>query len=321
MIAALSTLIAGEMKLHDREGTRPVAPPLSIGEVVDATIKEKQGGKYVIMVKGISMEASSNVPLGEGQKISLRISQLYPKILMIPVTGEESPAVARQVLEHVKIFKQDPAMLGSIFQRGKDIFSREKMAQYKELMPATDFQAIKDHLEGLIFSKDDLGGYARRLGLCHEHVLASGTGIGDNLKAAMMKLQEDIDSLLSGKSTAGDALAELSEFAALTVGKIETCQVVNCLSVDREGLFFLPIPFLLKDDLRIGEFYASKKETVRGKEFRAVLFLDMDNLGKIMADIKLTDASMKCAFRCEDVGARDFLSERIGFLKEGLEAL
>ena len=321
MIAAFSSLIAGEIKLKDRETLRTIPPSLSVGEIIEATVKGKQGDKYIINVKGMTMEASSGIPLSTGQKITVQIRQLHPQILMLAVKGEEVSSGAGQFLEHVRNFKQDQSLLKQIFQKGKDIFSQDNMARYRELMPTTDFQAMKDRLESLIFAKDTLTEYAGKLGLLHEHALYSGAGNSDNLKAVMMRLQEDIEKVTSEKGAAGTALAGLSDFAATTVARIETCQAVNLLSMDRGGMFFLPLSFLFNGEFRAGEFYASKTEGSRGKALRAVLFLDMNNLGKMMADIKLTDDSIRCAFRCEDSKACNFLADRIDSLTDGLAAL
>ncbi len=321
MISALSALIAGEIKLKDKVAPGAVTPPLSVGEVVEATVSGKQGGKLTIMVKGMPLEATSSVPLGEGQKITVRISQLFPRIVMIPMNAGEAPEGAQPLLAHIRNFKQDPAMLKNIFSMGKDILTPANIAKYQEMMPATNFGAIRERLDSLLFAKDTLGEYAGKLGLMHEHAIASGRGESDNLKAMMIRLQEDIAKVVSEKGASSKELTVLSEYAASSVSGIESFQAVNLLSMDKDALFFLPLLFQFNNEIRTGDFFASQKETVQGKELRAVVFLDMDNLGKVMAEARLAGGSVKCSFRCEDPETRDFLSARATLLKDGLDAL
>jgi hypothetical protein len=259
--------------------------------------------------------------LGEGQKITVRISQLFPKILMTPMKTDEVSEVPQRLLEHIKSFKQYPAILKAVFEMEKDILSISNINKYQDLMPDTDFRAIKDRFESLFFSKDTLGKYAERLGLHHEHAIASGRGSNDNLKALLMKLQEDIEKVVARKGDPDNNLDGLYKFADGTINKIETYQAVNLLSMDKDALFFLTLPFKFKNDVRTGEFYASKKGTVRGEELRAVLFLDMDNLGKVMAEARLNGSRIQCSFRCENPEVRNFLSARTTLLKDGLDAL
>jgi len=321
MINALPTLMAGEIKLNGKTDAAPMTPPLSVGEVLEATVTGRQGGKFTILVKGFPMEASSDVPLAEGQKLAVRINQLYPKILMGPVKCAGMTEDSGPILERIRLFRQNPDLFLHTFQVGKEMFSSSNIEKFQALLPETDFPAMKDRFESLVFSGDALEDHAGKLGLLHEHAILSGRGSGDNLKAMLMNLQAAIERTIGEKGAAGSALAGLSEFAASTVAGIETCQAVNLLSMDQEGLFFLPLPFLVRDDIRTGEFYAAKKKTARGEELRAVLFLDMDNLGKVMAEARLAGGSIKCAIRCEDPAARDFLASRTALLKDGLDAL
>ena len=93
------------------------------------------------------------------------------------------------------------------------------------------------------------------------------------------------------------------------------------MSLEKDGLLFLPLSLMFGNEIRTGEFYASAKETPRGKEMRAILFLDTDHLGRIMAEASLSGGSVKCYFRCEEDQTRDFLAGRISELKDGLEAV
>ncbi|MDQ5985834.1 MAG: hypothetical protein CSYNP_01551 [Syntrophus sp. SKADARSKE-3] len=321
MITPISALITGDIKRLDKIQDRTVMPPLAVGEVVDATVMGKQNGKTLISVKGMTLEASSTNPLTEGQKITVRISQVSPKIIMVPLGIMDGAEGSLPLTEHIKAFKQDPAMLLSIFKAAKDVLSSQNVKSYQSLMPDSNVVQIKEHLESLLFSKDTLGNYADKLGLLHEHAIAAGNGTGDNLKAMLMKLQEDIQRTVAGNNGTAKDLAGLSEFAASTIGKIETYQAVNLMSMQKDGLFFLPIPFMFQQDIQTGEFFASTKETAQGKELRAVVFLETDKLGKVMAEARLTGDSIRCFFRCDMPDTRDLLAARTAALKDGLDAL
>ncbi|MDD5167393.1 MAG: flagellar hook-length control protein FliK [Syntrophales bacterium] len=322
MISVLTALIGGEIKFRDTAVSTPASAPLSVGEVVDATVTGKQNGKFIINVKGTSLIASSNLPLDEGQKIAVRISQLQPKIVMVPLNcALEVTDGEKQLLDHLMQFKQDPAMLEVIFNAGKEILSPSQIKKYQQLMPESDFHAISERFESLLVSKDTLGEYADKLGLLHEHAIAQGKGTTDNLKSLLIKLQDDIGRVVSEKVGVAKELSALSEFVSSSINKIETYQAVNVMSLGKDGPLLLPFPLLFKDEIRTGEFYASSKETSAGRELRAVLFMDMDNLGKIMAEARLSGGGMRCFLRCENPETRDFLAERISGLKDGLDAL
>ena len=321
MITPLSAIPAGEIRLKGQTGSRSAVPPLAVGEVVDAVVAGKQDGKMTITVKGMPLEASSNIPLEEGQVIRVRISQLSPKIVMTPVRGGDVADGASQLVNNIKNFRSDPALFKGMIATGKELLSQKNIDRYRDLMPRTDFAAIKERMDSLIFSKDTFQGYAERLGLLHEKSVASGQGASDNLKAMMMKLQDDVRQAMAGKGADGNALSGLEEFAAATVQKIETCQAVNLMSLEKDGLMFLPLSLLFGNEIRTGEFYAASKETPRGKEMRAVLCLETDNLGRIMAEASLSGGAIKCYFRCEEDQARDYLASRLAELKDGLEAV
>lgn len=321
MITPISVTPVGEIKLKDAPGSRTALPPLSVGEVIEATVTGKQGGKVTLQVKGMSLEASSNIPLEAGQTISVRISQLSPKILMTPLKGGDAADASQPIMEHIKNFRMNPALFKGVVATGKDLLSSASIENYKDLMPNTNFEAIKERFDSLLFSKDTFRNYGDRLGLLHEHAIATGKGSNENLKAMLLKLQEDIRQAVSGKSGAGEIMAALDDFAAATVQKIETCQVINVMSMEKGGPFFLPLSFLFGNEIRTGEFYATAKETGRGKEMRAVLFLDLDHLGRVMAEASLVNGDLKCYFRCEEEETREFLSRRVSDLKDGLEAV
>ena len=323
MISVLSALIGGDLRLRDAKAlSSDAALPLSIGEVVDATVVGKEGSKLLIDVKGMTLAASSNLPLAEGQTVSLRISQLQPSILLVALngTGEALEGGGMQ-LEHLIRFKQDPGMLTGIFTASKDVLSPAKIASYRQLLPGTDVSAISERLDSLLFSKESLDGLADKLGLLHEYNIASGKGAADNLKAMLIALQDDIAKAVSAKPDAAKELSELSAFAAASIDKIEAYQTINVLSLEKDGPFFLPLPFLFQNGIRTGEFYGTAKDTAEGKELRAVVFMDLEKLGKVMAEARMVGGGLRCLFRCEVPETRDFLSERISLLKDGLDAL
>lgn len=320
MISALTVLPAGNIRQQRQTVSAPM-PPLAIGEVVEATVVAKQDGKFRIAVKGVYMEASSELPLAEGQKITVQVGRLHPQILLVPVNGEERDLQPR-INDLVRNFKQEPNVLENTFASGRDMLSPARIDRCRNLMPGTDLLAIRERLLSLLFSRETLEDYAGRLGLLHERAIAEGKGGDDNLKAMLIKLQEDIEKIISRGGTIAPEVAGLQDFAASAIGRIETLQAVNLLSAAQDGLFFFPFPYLARhDEIRTGEFFASRKEAAQGRELRAVLFLDLDRLGKIMAEARLTGGAIRCAFRCEKEEARGILSEKIPLLQEGFSAL
>jgi len=280
----------------------------------------KEDGKFRITVKGITMDASSGLPLAEGQRIAVRIGRLHPQILMIPVIGDDRDQSPR-LIELVRHFKQELSTLKNLFASIQEKLSPAIIDGCRNLMPGKNLQAIRDRFLSLLFSRDSLGECAGRLGLLHERSIAQGRGGDDNLKALLIKLYEDIEKMAAQGGAITPDLAELREFASSTISRIEILQAVNLLSAQDDGLFFFPFPYQAGNDIRTGEFFASRKGTAKGRELRAVLFLDLDRLGEVMAEARLIGDSIRCFFRCENEAARDILAEQIPLLREGFSAL
>ncbi|MDD5722911.1 MAG: hypothetical protein PHY29_04135, partial [Syntrophales bacterium] len=69
-------------------------PPLSVGEVVQATVVGKGVGRGVVIdVKGVRALAESDLPLKGGTKGFVRVEQLRPRVILriLQSVGETHP--------------------------------------------------------------------------------------------------------------------------------------------------------------------------------------------------------------------------------------
>ena len=70
-------------------GKNPIPfPGISIGEILEAGVAEKMGDqKMLITLKGVSMQADSEVQLNAGDKIQVKVEAIHPQLVLRVVEG------------------------------------------------------------------------------------------------------------------------------------------------------------------------------------------------------------------------------------------
>ncbi len=337
---SLSPAIPGAEVTRPGKARSPAATlPVSVGELLEVTVGEKVGpSRYLLSWKGFQFAAATDISLHSGEKLTVRLEQLHPGIVL-RLGGQENPAAL--FADYLRDYRANPQALAEIFQRGQDVFGQQAT---DDLLSETGQQAlanVKKLMEALLCSPESLKNpfflkeYISKLGLLLERQWqaavtqgkSAGPLPGDTLKGALLKLAAELQGILKGSvASEPDKFAQLSNLAKLTeemVKAIETQQVVNVQVQENINKYLLQLPLFFHDGIKKGEiFIEGEKDQKAEKEgknkFHVVMFLNMDRLGDIMVDASLAGNRIGCAFKFADPEARVFFSSFLEGLGDAL---
>jgi len=312
---------------------------LSLGEILKAVVVEKfSDNKVMLMLKNHLVLADSNVSLNASESLLVRVNQLYPKIVLRIAKNEalEAPGTDR----YLAVYRYGPDALAGLITTAGEIFGPENSGWLSHYISGRDIDDVLKLINSLIFSEVTtknpfyLKEFISNLGLLLENELvkvlkrSSGKEISKSLKGLLMKISRDLRGLLEGGEVidrkAVNRLNRLALFLDKSVDTIETQQVINVLSQERENGYILQIPFLFPDGIRTGVVYFDLGRGRRGEskgQWRIVFFLNMDALGDLMIEAGITGRKVSCLLKCEDDKIRDFISTRVEKLKGNLHSL
>jgi len=293
-----------------------VLPPLAVGDVVAVKVTGVNQGKFTILVNGTTLEAESSLPLSVGERITVRIASLEPRIVLVPLESKRDTSnIALE--KYLRLFHQEPRVVADLLRLGKELLTANQRESYRGTVSDALLTALTEKFDALFDHGMDVGKWAAALGLFHERDIARGTANPDNLKALLLKLAEKLEQLPSPKPI---EVGELARWVKMAVERIDVCQLVNVLSRDREGLCYVPIPFLFGEEVRVGDFFCRAKPTPKGKECKVWIFVDFPELGSIMMDLSLVGKRLSAFIRCGQAETRDVLAEKLVLMKEKLNA-
>ncbi len=294
----------------------PSLPPLAVGDVLSVKVMGAHGGKFTILLNGAPMEAESSLPLQVGERVTVRIASLEPRIVLVPMgIKRESSDEMKIVTTHLRLFHQEPKVLDGVLSSGVKLFMASQRASYRGIISDSLLAAIREKFDAVFDHSMDVGKCAAALGLFHERDIARGSADSSNLKALLLKLDAELKQL---PSPTRPEMAELSRWVKAAMNRIEACQVVNVFNEERGGLCYLPIPFLFGEEVRVGDFFSQAKKTAKGKEFAVWIALDFPQLGPIMVELRLVGKKLSTLIRCERVETRDELIGKIESMGEKL---
>ncbi|MCX7982210.1 MAG: flagellar hook-length control protein FliK [Syntrophales bacterium] len=296
---------------------KEILPPLSVGEKVSVYVTGQERGKYLILIKGRPLEADSKIPLPIGEKITVRVQALEPKVVLVPVENRESSKGQLSTIRALlQLYRQEPDLLGKVLMEGQKILAPERMALYRRYVSGELLDALTQRFTSAVTGSTDVRSLAYNLGLFHERNLFAGGEDGAHLKSILLKIGGELENISMKRPAEVD---ELARWVSTTLSRIEACQVVNVLSRDREGVFFLPLPFLWGQELRVGEFYGHVKGKDTAKECRAWIFVNPPNLGLILIELYLAEERLSVLVRCEKKESESFLQKKIDHLQQQLK--
>lgn len=320
-------------------------PELSAGERVDAAILSSPGkGQYLIQLKNAVLPARSDLVFPEGEKITVVVDRLYPEVLL-RIAGRS-----------IQVTPESPAFLpgtkagaSSLFRLFADISGlpahREDAGPYGT-SGARPADALLSLVRVLVLSKEVLRdplfirNYVFHLGLLHEKASRDGgagagekagsrTPSGGSLKGLLLRAAADPQFLeaLWGREPDGKRSGQdvVRQFVDNGLGAIETEQLLNLVLQETENRYFLSLPFLFPGGFRMQDlviqFDRRRREGGEAqRSFQVTLHLDLDVLGKAIADVTMTGDRVGCAIRFEEKKGRDLLAPHMEELAGRLKA-
>ena len=307
--------------------------PLSLGEAVEAVVDAKTGtSSFLLNIKNGSLSAYSELPLSKGERLTVRVEQLQPQVVLSIVQrgGDRASAI---MSSYAAYSSANPEALRDIFVIGRDILNETSLLATLPEGAKKIIGKIADIIDSLMLSgasgKDQfsLKNYLANLGMFLEFDLRQALeGKKDlknlkqeSLKGLLQRLSVEL-KVAQGRENSPDELkilARLAEFSEKTIKTIEGYQIINMQSATKEGEFFFQLPVVLQQEIRTADLFISgekaKKGANGGNRYQVVMFLTLDALGEMMVDASLNGNRLGCVLKFADPAVGEFIS---GFTAE-----
>jgi hypothetical protein len=310
-----------------------------VGEIVEAEIVERQGERtFLISFKNRSILADSEIPLRVGEKRSVRVEQLSPRVLFRVLQNETSESL--KFADFVKYISTNPTALLDLFMEGNGRFSPENLGELATLLGKEDIETLQKLIQSMTMSKGNLTDgffkdYISNLGYLMEKELGEAlekkfgrakniARASANIKGLLSKISDKVDMLMMNARHPG--AEKLSQFINSSLKTIEAHQVVNVLLQENENEYMFHIPVLLPEQLGLAEIYVKfddmdSKRGERKKQQKVLFLLNMDALGDIVVETTIDMNRMGCIVRCSCEEIRAFIVPFLRELEEKLVAL
>ena len=313
---------------------------LMIGENLDARVlAHDRDHRVLLQIKNTPLIADTQIPLQTGDKLTVRVDQLHPNIVLRIISREDADIIKAN--EFIKLFRSNPGAFKDMIVSVKDILGGENL---KELLNDTadkGVQRLNKMLDHIIISKTNatnplfVKDYITALGLSLERRLMKALsnpvslkeeGHGHSLKEILLKLSSELQTIQGTRGSAElDLSKKMGQFSNIidqALKVIESLQVVNVLAQEQDNLFLFQIPLQYPDGVRMQDIFIEtdreKNGQNTGKSYRVVLFLDMDALGELSVDAGVKGRSLRCTIKCRNQDVLDFMSVLLPELQEKL---
>ena len=302
-------------------------PPLFVGEIIEAEVVKNIGDRnMLIMLKNAWILADSGLSLEEGKKITVRVAQLHPRVILRIARNEKSGN--SRIMDCLRFYRSNPNALFEFFMS-----SQEKLDEIASYLGKENVENIQRMIKSLIISKGNIENnlffkdYIFNFGYLTENKLrnavdrrfcktANVKDVSQNLKGLLVKLFDKLQLLTESRNP--PAAEKLAEFVNLFLKAIESHQVINYLFQEHDGKYMFQIPMLFPEDMGIAKVFVKFEDMdSEGKgcqKQKSVLFLlSMDALGDIVVETKIVRKNIGSVLKCKDKNVRDFI---LPFLKE-----
>ncbi len=307
--------------------------PLSLGEAVEAVVDAKTGtSSFLLNIKNGSLSAYSELPLSKGERLTVRVEQLQPQVVLSIVQrgGDRSSAI---MSSYAASSSANPEALRDIFVLGRDILNEASLLAALPEGAKKIIGKIADIIDSLMLSgasgkeQFSLKNYLANLGMFLEfdlrQVLEGKKDLKNlkqgSLKGLLQRLSVEL-KVAQGRENSPDELkilARLAGFSEKTIKTIEGYQIINMQSATKEGEFFFQLPVALQQEIRTADLFISREKAKKGanggNRYQVVMFLTLDALGEMMVDASLNGNRFGCLLKFADPAVGEFIS---GFTAE-----
>ena len=330
------------MTLKETTGGSKAQPILSLilGEIVDALVLSAGRDRTAaLQIKNSTLIADSPFPLQLGEKLTVRVDQLRPSIVLRMIRREDADALRAHAL--LKLHRSNPDALKDLITFAKHLLDKGNLNELSQVLSKKDIQDISKVLDQVIITKDNvtsplfLKDFVTALGLTDEWRLMKALSEpamlkhennNPTLKEILLKLSSEPPMMQAARDHAELAtrqiIGQISDFADRAVTVIESLQIVNVLAQEQDGLFTIQVPFQFPDGIRMQELFIEtnreKNQQDGGKRYRIVLFLEMDALGELAIDAGFQDGMIRSTFACSDENVLDYMRALLPKLREAI---
>jgi hypothetical protein len=316
------------------------------GEIIPAKVIESlTGNRYLVALKNLQIIATSTVPLNTGEKLILRVNSLQPQMILNIVEGQK-PESADLVNEKLLQWRSNPDsfldVIGKLAEFTKNIqdqdlplnFSSKNVIQLLSLFDEIIFS--NGTKENPLFLKE----FVSKTGLLLENTLQQlvhetlngkiEQPFNDNIKSLLLKLFSTVEQALIENSKLDheitSKLMNLSSFTEEAIKSIETRQVLNAVFQDSDNGLVLQIPLALAEGMRPADIFIMPEDKKgKGKNKfssgNVVIFLNLDILGKIAANIRVSEGNFRCIIKCDREEVKDLINNELAILKKKLSGI
>ena len=336
-----STRISTLKETHRVSKPTPI-PALVVGENLNVLVLSSSlERKALLQIKNFTLLAYSPFPLQSGEKLTVRVDQLHPMIVLRMILGED--AEISKANEFLKLYRSNPAALKEMIISAKEYLVHDNLKVLAKYLSKEDIQNLIKVMEKIIISKNNmtnplfLKDSIIALGLANERRLMkslsdpeilSDEKYNTTLKGILLKLSSELTPIpVLSEYTKHDTqmIRQFSHFADHAATVIESLQIVNIMAQEQDGLFMLQIPFQFSEGIRTQDLYIESDRNRRadesGKQCRIVLFLDMDTLGELAVDARIQDKVIRCTLKCSDQHVLDFMQNLLPELHKTLSGI
>jgi hypothetical protein len=294
---------------------------LRSGELLEALVLRNHGdGKVTVQVKNMPITAETRVALGSGEKITVRVEQMIPNIIL-RMTGE---AEIRKIGDLLRLQRSYSGALAELFSGAKESIDPAIIETHAGKAAAKTAWMLLKGLDAAVFStktadnplfvKDMMLG----MGLLLERNLLKGIDKRDRVETIREILVRLASAIRDGDS-AGRLQSTLA-FIEQGVKAVEAQQITVLLGQELDQSLVLQAPCQFPMGIRMQDIFI--EQDTEGpdaqKRCRAVLLLSMDALGEVIAEASAYGGRLDCVIYAETPEACDFLTVLLPELRDRL---
>ena len=296
---------------------------LSAGQLLEALVLNQHGdGKVTLQVKNTSIAAETLVALNTGEKLTLRVDQTLPQVVLRIVGGTE----LQKITELLCMLRSNPVALADLFSGAKAILNPAVIETHAGQAAAKSARMLLQVLDASVFSRATAGNplflkdMMSWIGMLLERNLLKGQEKSDRretVKELLLKLAGEIRD-----TGAAEPLKETLAFLERSTKAIEGQQIAAVLGQELDRSLVLQAACQFPDGIRMQDIFIDQETDGPDgqKRFHAMLLLSMDALGEVIADASACSSRVDCVLYCETPEACDFLTALLPELRDSLTA-
>jgi hypothetical protein len=333
------------VRTPDVASTTHTASPKAfiLGEVLDVLVTGHQPGQRVqLQIGDSSVIADTPVPLQLGDKLTVRVGQLHPA-LVLRIVGQPDEETVK-LNDFVKLYRSNPDALKDVLTGFREFLSGNRLDALSGHLNPKDLLGLSKIMEKLIISKAKaenpqyLKDCVSALGLTVERDLLKAlsdptllvAGKGDpTLKEILLRLASELQVFdANGHSSRTGTLPQADGFSRLVdqaLRVIESLQIVNVLAQEQDQLFAFQVPFQCADGIRMQDVFIETDQSgsgsAKGRRYKVVLFVDMDALGEMAIEAGVQEGKLQCTIKCHTQETTAFVADYLPELQDKLADL